>query len=102
MEVTIVNGDILEQKVDVIVNTWNRNIIPWWLLWPQGVSGAIKAASGTEPFKEIARGGAMLFGKRSYLRPRETSIQSHHSRCRHRSSLAFVRAIDSRFCQGMP
>jgi hypothetical protein len=23
----------LEQAVEVIVNAWNRNIIPWWLLW---------------------------------------------------------------------
>jgi len=25
----------------VIVNAWNRNSIPWWLLLPQGVSAAI-------------------------------------------------------------
>ena len=62
MEVTVVNGDLLDQKVDVIVNAWNRNIIPWWLLWPQGVSGAIKGEGGTEPFKEIAKGGAMPLG----------------------------------------
>jgi O-acetyl-ADP-ribose deacetylase (regulator of RNase III) len=41
-EVEIVEGDLLDQDVDVIVNAWNRNIIPWWLLLPQGVSGAIK------------------------------------------------------------
>ena len=62
MEVTVVNGDLLDQKVDVIVNAWNRNIIPWWLLWPQGVSGAIKREGGIEPFKEIAKGGAMPLG----------------------------------------
>jgi O-acetyl-ADP-ribose deacetylase len=38
----LINGNILEQKVDIIVNSWNRNIIPWWLLLPQGVSGEIK------------------------------------------------------------
>jgi hypothetical protein len=27
----IVQGDLLDQDVDVIVNAWNRNIIPWWL-----------------------------------------------------------------------
>jgi hypothetical protein len=36
------DGDLLDQPVDVTVNAWNRNIIPWWLLLPQGVSGAIK------------------------------------------------------------
>jgi O-acetyl-ADP-ribose deacetylase len=36
---TLVQGDLLDQDVDVIVNAWNRNIIPWWLLLPQGVSG---------------------------------------------------------------
>ena len=42
MNIRIVNGDLLDQDVEVIVNSWNRNIIPWWLLIPQGVSGAIK------------------------------------------------------------
>jgi hypothetical protein len=36
-----VDGDLLDQPVDAIVNAWNRNIIPWWLLLPQGRSGAI-------------------------------------------------------------
>src|SRR6478736_5261028 len=51
----IVEGDLLEQDVDVIVNAWNRNIIPWWLLLPQGVSGAIKRKAGIEPFRELGR-----------------------------------------------
>ena len=33
----VVEGDLLEQRVDVIVNPWNRNIIPWWLLLPPGL-----------------------------------------------------------------
>jgi hypothetical protein len=32
--VVVVEGDLLDQDVDVIVNAWNRNIIPWWLLLP--------------------------------------------------------------------
>lgn len=60
--VTIVEGDLLDQKVDVIVNAWNRNIIPWWLLLPQGVSGAIKKRGGTAPFKELAKHGSMPLG----------------------------------------
>jgi hypothetical protein len=28
MNVQIVHGDLLDQEIDVIVNAWNRNIIP--------------------------------------------------------------------------
>lgn len=60
--VTIVEGDLLDQDVDVIVNAWNRNIIPWWLLLPQGVSGAIKRCGGIGPFKELRKHGAIPLG----------------------------------------
>lgn len=68
MSVEIVEGDLLEQNVEVIVNAWNRNVIPWWLLLPQGVSGAIKRRGGLAPFRELGRmgpiplGGAVLTG----------------------------------------
>ena len=62
MQVDIVQGDLLDQSVDVIVNAWNRNIIPWWLLLPQGVSGAIKRHGGTQPFREVARHGPIPLG----------------------------------------
>lgn len=68
MPVQVVQGDLLEQPVEAIVNAWNRNIIPWWLLLPQGVSGAIKRRGGLAPFREVARhgpiplGGAVLTG----------------------------------------
>ena len=55
-------GDLLEQDVEVIVNAWNRNVIPWWLLLPQGVSGAIKRRAGAEPFRELARHGPIPLG----------------------------------------
>lgn len=58
----IVEGDLLEQRVDAIVNAWNRNILPWWLLLPQGVSGAIKKRGGVGPFRELARVGPMPLG----------------------------------------
>ena len=61
--VEIVEGDLLDQDVEVIVNAWNRNIIPWWLLLPQGVSGAIKKRAGTKPFKEVAKHGSILLGQ---------------------------------------
>jgi O-acetyl-ADP-ribose deacetylase (regulator of RNase III) len=58
----IVTGDLLDQPVEVIVNAWNRNIIPWWLLLPQGVSGAIKRRAGYQPFRELARHGPLPLG----------------------------------------
>ena len=68
MNYRLVVGDLLDQDVQVIVNPWNRNIIPWWLLLPQGVSGAIKRRAGLAPFRELAKrgpiplGGAVLTG----------------------------------------
>ena len=58
----IVDGDLLDQKVEAIVNAWNRNVIPWWLLIPQGVSGAIKRRGGTGPFREVAKFGPIPLG----------------------------------------
>lgn len=62
MPVHIVEGDLLDQPVEAIVNAWNRNIIPWWLLLPQGVSGAIKRRAGLGPFRELSRVGPMPLG----------------------------------------
>lgn len=62
MELLITDGDLLEQNVDVIVNAWNRNIIPWWLLLPQGVSGVIKRRAGYAPFFELGRKGPIPLG----------------------------------------
>ncbi len=63
MTVTVVDGDLFDQDVDTIVNAWNRNIIPWWLLIPQGVSGAIKKRGGKEPFRELGRMGPIPLGR---------------------------------------
>lgn len=68
MRLSLVDGDLLQQPVEVIVNAWNRNVIPWWLLLPHGVSGAIKRHGGLAPFRELGRlgpiplGGAVLTG----------------------------------------
>ena len=62
MELRVIDGDLLDQDVEVIVNAWNRNIIPWWLLLPQGVSGAIKRRAGYQPFRELARKGPIPLG----------------------------------------
>lgn len=61
--VQVVGGDLLDQPVEVIVNAWNRNVIPWWMLLPQGVSGAIKRRAGFAPFRELARHGRMRLGE---------------------------------------
>src|SRR5688572_11594638 len=58
----IVAGDLLDQDVEVIVNAWNRNLIPWWLLLPQGVSRAIKRRAGYAPFRELAKKGIIPLG----------------------------------------
>jgi O-acetyl-ADP-ribose deacetylase len=58
----LVDGDLLDQDVEVIVNAWNRNIIPWWLLIPQGVSGAIKRRAGYAPFREVGKAGPIPLG----------------------------------------
>ena len=52
----------MDQPVEAIVNAWNRNFIPWWLLLPQGVSRAIKRRGGYAPFKELAKKGIMPLG----------------------------------------
>ncbi len=68
MKLNVVHGDLLDQDVDCIVNAWNRNVFPWWLLIPQGVSAAIKRRGGLGPFRELRRfgliplGGAVLTG----------------------------------------
>lgn len=62
MKIRLVNGNLLEQSTDAIVNAWNRNIIPWWMLIPQGVSGAIKKSAGLEPFRQLGRMGPIPLG----------------------------------------
>jgi O-acetyl-ADP-ribose deacetylase (regulator of RNase III) len=60
--IEVIYGDLLDQDVEVIVNAWNRNVILWWLLLPQGVSGAIKRRAGYQPFHELARKGPIPLG----------------------------------------
>ena len=62
MKPQLVDGDLLDQPVEAIVNAWNRNIIPWWLLLPQGVAGAIKRRGGYRPFIELGRQGSIPLG----------------------------------------
>lgn len=62
MSARVIIGDLLDQRVEVIVNAWNRNLIPWWLLLPHGVSGAIKRRGGYKPFHELMWKGILPLG----------------------------------------
>lgn len=75
MHVQSVTGDLLDQSVDVIVDAWNRNVIPWWLLRPHGVSGAIKRRAGVEPFRELSRCGPLSPGQAVLTGPGKLSFQ---------------------------
>jgi O-acetyl-ADP-ribose deacetylase (regulator of RNase III) len=61
--IELVNGDLTNYTGDAIVNPWNQQIIPWWLLMPHGVSGQIKRQAGTEVFRELAKYGRLLPGQ---------------------------------------
>src|SRR5262245_39448142 len=60
--VSVVHGDLLDQDVDVIVNAWNRNVVPWWLLVPPGVPRAIKRRPGYAPVRQLGRMGPIPLG----------------------------------------
>ena len=55
-------ADLVSARADALVNPWNCNLLPWWS-YSGGVSGALKRATGPEPWRELARVG--------YLRPGE-------------------------------
>lgn len=95
MKVTVVDGDLLDQDVDVIVTAWNRNIIPWWLLIPQGVSGAIKKRAGLQPFRELGRMGAIPLGHAVETSAGTLSFKDHSCRW-NQHALAIVGKVDSR------
>ena len=55
-------GDLLDQPVEVVVNAWNRNVFPAWLLVPHGVAGAIRKRAGYAPFREVRKYGVLALG----------------------------------------
>lgn len=57
-----VMGDVALREVDVVVNAWNRNVVPPWLLLPQGVSRAIRRAGGRAAIRDVSRRGPMPLG----------------------------------------
>jgi len=54
-----VRGDLLAKDVDVLLNPWNRNFVPRWLLRPGGVSGQLKRRTGPSPWRQLARTGML-------------------------------------------
>lgn len=58
----LVHGDIADAEADAIVNAWNRNFIPHWLLVPQGVSKALRKRGGREIFRQVRRFGLLPVG----------------------------------------
>ncbi|AVF38233.1 macro domain-containing protein [Rahnella sikkimica] len=59
----IVSGDLLSQDTTCIVNPWNMNFIPHWLLLPGGVSGQLKKKAGPAPFREVTHHGLLWPGR---------------------------------------
>lgn len=55
-------GDIARSESDVIVNAWNRNLLPRWLLVPQGVSRALSGAGGRACIHELTKRGPIPLG----------------------------------------
>ncbi len=61
-EIVEVQGNVATRRVDAVVNAWNRNVIPAWLLLPQGVSKAIRKAGGARTIREVSRRGPLPLG----------------------------------------
>jgi ADP-ribosylglycohydrolase/O-acetyl-ADP-ribose deacetylase (regulator of RNase III) len=57
-----IDDDISQRHVDAIVNAWNQNFIPAWLLLPRGVSRAIRLAGGRRALGEVSRRGPLPLG----------------------------------------
>ncbi|PDY28737.1 macro domain-containing protein [Bacillus thuringiensis] len=65
MRIFLKNGNITnyDTKVDVIVNAWNRNFLPHYLLNEAGVSKEIRKKAGHEPFKQLKKEGLLKLGE---------------------------------------
>ncbi len=63
MNVTVVDGDLLDQEREVIVNAWNRKHYSMVAANSPGSLGAIKRRAGLQPFRELGRMGAIPLGQ---------------------------------------
>ena len=62
IEVSHEQGDLLELRVDALVNPWNRNFVPRGLLLVGGLSGQLKKRTGPEPWRALAKAGVLGVG----------------------------------------
>lgn len=60
--VELIQGDIFEYESECMVNAWNRNFIPWFLLLSHGISGQLKKKAGYKPFNELLNKGILKSG----------------------------------------
>ena len=61
-DVVHVTGDVSARTTDAVVNAWNRNALPVWLLVPQGVSRAIRRAGGAPAIRAVSRRAPIPLG----------------------------------------
>jgi O-acetyl-ADP-ribose deacetylase len=69
MSLQAVQGELLEQRVDVIVNPWNHKSVPSRLLLLCGVSAAIRERGGMAPFVELRERGPLPLGGATLTSP---------------------------------
>lgn len=62
MPVQSMNGEVMDTSAAVLVNAWNRNVLPWWLPSPQRAARALRKAAGSEPFRQLGRVGPIPLG----------------------------------------
>jgi len=68
IDVEPVEGDIAASRADVVVNAWNRNVFPTWLLVPQGVSRALRRGGGAAALRAMSRRAPLPLGAASLTR----------------------------------
>lgn len=57
-----IEGDLFDVNAECLVNAWNMNFIPWFLLLPHGISGQLKKKAGYKPFNELLKKGIIKSG----------------------------------------
>ncbi len=61
-QVYLKQGDLVSIEAEAIVNPWNRNLLPWRLLRPHGVSARLKEVAGHSVFDEVQKYGPLKPG----------------------------------------
>lgn len=62
VSVLVTEGDMFAMTGDAVVNPWNRNFVPRWILRPGGVSGKLKDHTTDEPWKKLHKLGILRTG----------------------------------------